>query len=40
MEHDLSEESFQKIKRIVQKYECTPEPLAMLDIKLLLLYLL
>ena len=29
-----------KIKRIVQKYECTPEPLAMLDIKLLLLYLL
>lgn len=40
MEHDLSEESFQKIKRIVQKYECTTEPLAMLDIKLLLLYLL
>lgn len=33
-------ESYNSIKRIVQKYECTPEPLAMLDIKLLLLYLL
>lgn len=39
--HELFQKvGFSKIKRIVQKYECTPEPLAMLDIKLLLLYLL